>query len=50
MSDYRRYAIPIGIAAAVLLAYLYNPWVNPERDAADGRHLGVLDPVDRRSS
>jgi thiosulfate dehydrogenase [quinone] large subunit len=30
MSDYRRYAIPIGIAAAVLLAYLYNPWVNPE--------------------
>ncbi len=30
MSNYRRYAIPIGIAAAVLLAYLYNPWVNPE--------------------
>jgi thiosulfate dehydrogenase [quinone] large subunit len=30
MSDYRRLAIPIGIAAAVLLAYLYNPWINPE--------------------
>jgi thiosulfate dehydrogenase [quinone] large subunit len=30
MSDYRRLAIPIGIAAALLLAYLYNPWINPE--------------------
>jgi len=30
MSDYRRYAIPIGVAAAALLAYLYNPWVNPD--------------------
>src|SRR5689334_3436224 len=30
MSDLRRWAIPIGIAAALLLAYLYNPWVNPD--------------------
>ena len=30
MSGTRRFAVPIGILAAVLLFYLFNPWVNPE--------------------
>jgi thiosulfate dehydrogenase (quinone) large subunit len=34
MSNLRKWAIPIGVAAAVLLAYLYNPWVNPTGDVA----------------
>jgi thiosulfate dehydrogenase [quinone] large subunit len=30
MSMLRRWAIPIGVVAAVLLVYLENPWLNPD--------------------
>ena len=34
MSMLRRLALPMGVIAAVLLAYLYNPWVNPDGSLA----------------
>ncbi|MGH2407905.1 MAG: DoxX family protein [Candidatus Limnocylindrales bacterium] len=35
MSMLRRAAIPIGVVAAILLAYLVNPWVSPDGSLLD---------------